>query len=57
MRVYFIFDIKEEYRYKYKDNNLFNILRSIYNLNNSNYDYAYNIFIMLSGTIEKLRMR
>ena len=53
MRVYFIFDIKEEYRYKYKDNNLFNILRSIYNLNNSNYDYAYNILKQITNEIDK----
>jgi len=53
MRVYFIFDIKDEYRYKYNVNSLFNILKGIYNLDNNNYDYAYTILRQITNEIDK----
>lgn len=56
MRVYFIFDIKEECRYNYKPSSIFNILRKIYFLNNNDYEYAYNIMNQITNRIDAYKL-
>lgn len=56
MRVYFIFDIKEEYRNNYKESSLFNILRKIYCTSNKDYQYAYNILNQITNKIDKNKL-
>ena len=56
MRVYFIFDIKEEYRIKYKESSIFNLLKSIYYLKNKDYKYAYNILSTFTNRIDAYKL-
>lgn len=55
MRVYFIFDIKDEFVNLYRDNErvLFNILRQIYYLEKEDIIYASNLFSQLVNRIDK----
>lgn len=58
MRIYFIFNIKEEFISLYKDNQrvLYNILRQIYYLDKSEVNYGYNLFSQLILPIDKNRI-
>ena len=49
MRVYFIFDIKEEFINLYKGNErvLYNILKQIYYLEKEEVEYGYHLFKQL----------
>ena len=55
MRVYFIFDIKEEFINLYKGNEriLFNILKQIYYLDKEEVEYGYHLFQQLINPINK----
>ena len=55
MRIYFIFSIKQEFVSLYKDNQsvLFSILKQIYNLDNYEVNFGYNLFNQLINIIEK----
>jgi len=55
MRVYFIFDIKDEFVNLYNGNEraLFNILRQIYLMNNYEVEYGYNLFNQLINRVNK----
>lgn len=58
MRVYFLFDIKEEFINLYKDNErvLYNILKQIYYLDKDEVEYGYNLFKQLINPIDKLKI-
>ena len=55
MRVYFIFDIKEQFISLYQNNYrvLYNILRQIYYLNNREVTYGYSLFRQLTNFLDK----
>ncbi len=55
MRVFYIFNIKEEFVSLYKDSpfNLYNILKQLYFLNNLDFDYGYQVFNQLVEPINK----
>lgn len=55
MRVYFIFEIKDEFKNLYKDreNSLFNILRSIYRLSFDEVEYGYTLLRQITKPIKK----
>lgn len=55
MKVYFIFDIKDEYinLYQNNENVLYNILKQIYFLEKEDVQYGFNLFNQLINKIEK----
>lgn len=55
MRVYFIFQMKEEYKnlYKGKESSLYQILMSIYKLDNEEVEYGYNLLKQMTIPINK----
>lgn len=55
MKVYFIFDIKKEFKSLYKGNErvLYNILKQIYYLEKNEVEYGYNLFNQLINKINK----
>ena len=55
MRVYFVFDIKEEFINLYRGNEriLFNILKQIYFLERDEVEYGYHLFKQLIYPIDK----
>ena len=55
MKVYFIFDIKKEFKNLYKGNErvLYNILKQIYHLEKNEVEYGYNLFNQLINKINK----
>ena len=55
MRVYFIFDVKEQFISLYQNNYrvLYNILRQIYYLDKEEINYAYTLFSQLIKIIDK----
>ena len=55
MKVYYIFQIKQEFMNLYKDSPsiLYNILKSIYYLDKNEVDYGYNLFRQLTIPIDK----
>lgn len=55
MRVFYIFKIKEEFKYLYKDNSsqLYNLLKQIYYLGKNDFNYGENIFCQLTDRIDK----
>lgn len=55
MKVYFIFEIKDEFKKLYKGNEriLFSILKQLYYLDKSELMYGYNLFAQLTNTINK----
>lgn len=55
MKVYFIFDIKQEFINLYKGNErvLYNILRQIYYLEKEEVEFGYNLFSQLINIIPK----
>lgn len=58
MRIYFIFNIKDEFISLYKDNQrvLYNILRHIYYLDKDEVTYGYNLFNQLVLPIDKNKL-
>ena len=58
MKIYFIFNIKNEFISLYKDNSriLYNILRQIYYLDKTEVEYGYNLFKQLTLPIEKAKL-
>ena len=55
MKVYFVFEIKDEFVNLYYENGriLFNILRQIYYLNNREVTYGYSLFRQLTNFLDK----
>ncbi len=55
MRVFYIFDIKDEFVSLYKESpsNLYNILKQLYFLKNLDFDYGYQVFNQLVEPINK----
>ncbi len=55
MRVYYIFEIKDEFRkmYKGRESALYGILRSIYKLSLSEVDYGYSLLKQVTNPINK----
>lgn len=55
MKVYFIFEVKDEFKKLYKGNEriLFSILKQLYYLDKSELMYGYNLFSQLTNTINK----
>ena len=55
MKVYFVFDIKDEYinLYQNNENVLYNILKQIYYLEKEDVQYGFNLFNQLINKIEK----
>ena len=55
MKVYFIFEIKEEFVSLYLDNSrvLFNILRNIYFLEREEVEFGYSLFRQITNPIDK----
>ena len=58
MRVYFIFDIKDEFINLYRGNErvLYNILKQIYYLEKNEVEYGYHLFRQLINPIDKSRI-
>ena len=58
MKVYYIFKIKKEFVSLYKETPsvLYNILKSIYYLDNKSVEYGYNLFNQLIHTINKYEL-
>lgn len=58
MRVYFIFDIKEEFINLYRGNEriLYNILKQIYYLEKEEVEYGYHLFKQLINPIDKTKI-
>lgn len=55
MKVFYIFNIKPEFKYLYKDNpsTLFNILKQLYYLRDDDIKYGRSLFNQLVNVIEK----
>lgn len=55
MRVYFIFEVKDEFKnmYKGRENALYGILKSIYKLSYSEIDYGYSLLRQVTNSIKK----
>lgn len=55
MRTFYIFNIREEFKYLYKDSpsSLYEMLRQIYNLGRDDFIYGKNIFNQLTTKIDK----
>lgn len=55
MRVFYIFKIKDEFKYLYKDNpsHLYNLLKQIYYLGRDDINYGENVFFQLVDRIDK----
>lgn len=55
MRVFYIFKIKDEFKYLYNDSpsHLFNLLKQIYYLGGDDINYGENIFNQLTNKIDK----
>lgn len=58
MNVYFIFDIKNEFKQLYKGNEriLFSILKQLYCLDKTELMYGYNLFSQLTNNIDKINI-
>ncbi len=55
MRIYYAFDIKEEFTKLYKDtpNTLYNILSQLYYMRKNDINYGYNLFNQIVKKIDK----
>ena len=55
MKVYFIFEVKDEFvnLYLYNTRVLFNILRNIYFLEKEEVNFGYNLFRQITNSIDK----
>ena len=58
MKVYFIFEVKDEFKKLYKGNEriLFSILKQLYYLDKSELMYGYNLFSQLTNSINKRQL-
>lgn len=58
MKVYFIFEVKEEFKKLYKGNEriLFSILKQLYYLDKSELIYGYNLFSQITHSINKSKL-
>ena len=58
MRVYFIFDIKDEFKKLYfgHENKLYSILKSIYHLSKEEIDYGYSLLNQITIPMDKERI-
>lgn len=58
MRIYYIFDIKDEYVSLYKDtpNGLFNVLFQLYRLRKKDIDYGINMFKQIVNKINDMEV-
>lgn len=58
MKVYFIFEVKDEFKKLYKGNEriLFSILKQLYYLDKSELIYGYNLFSQLTNSINKRQL-
>lgn len=58
MKVYFIFEVKDEFKKLYKGNEriLFSILKQLYYLDKSELMYGYNLFSQLTNGINKRQL-
>lgn len=58
MKVYFVFEVKEEFVHLYLDNSriLFNILRNIYFLEREEVEFGYSLFRQITNPIDKLKI-
>ena len=58
MRMFYIFDIKDDIKYLYKDNpnNLFKILNSIYYMHLEDVNYGFNLFNQITNKIKVLEL-
>ena len=58
MKVYFIFEVKEEFKKLYEGNEriLFSILKQLYYLDKSELMYGYNLFNQLTNEIPKHKL-
>lgn len=58
MRIYFIFNIKEEFYELYKDypKALYNIFLEIYEMNKQDIEYGYSLFKQISNHINKSKL-
>lgn len=58
MKVYFIFEVKDEFKKLYKGNEriLFSILKQLYYLDKSELMYGYNLFSQLTNEIPKHKL-
>lgn len=58
MNVYFIFEIKDEFKKLYSGNEriLFSILKQLYYLDKSELVYGYNLFAQLTHSIDKNKL-
>ena len=56
MKVYFIFEVKNEFKkmYRGRENALFNILKSIYKLSSDEVEYGYTLLKQVTNTIKKM---
>jgi len=55
MRIYYVFNIKEDYYQLYKDypRALYNLLLEIYEMNKDDIDYGYSLFKQIAKPIDK----
>lgn len=58
MRIYYVFNIKEEFFDLYKEypKALYNIFLEIYEMNKKDLDYGYNLFKQMTNIIDKNRL-
>lgn len=58
MRMYYIFDVKDEIMELYKDNpsSLFKILNSIYYMHREDLNYGFNLFKQLTNKIDTIKL-
>ena len=58
MRIYYVFDIKDEFVSLYKNNanTLYNILSQLYYMKKSDINYGYNLFKQIVNPISKFKL-
>ena len=58
MRIYYVFDIKEEYTKLYTDSpsSLFNVLYQLYYLRKKDIEYGFNMFKQLTNKIDNFKI-
>lgn len=58
MRVYYVFDVKEEFVSLYKDNanTLYNILNQMYYMKREDINYGYNLFKQIVNKQDKFKL-
>ena len=58
MRIYYVFDVKDEFVSLYKDNanTLYNILNQMYYMKREDINYGYNLFRQIVNKQDKLKL-